>query len=461
MHQVQAKVQGEGVTTRIHVGDCRDVLKGMPDGWYHTVCTSPPYWGLRSYLDPDDPDKALELGSEETPDLYVAHMVEVFREVWRVLRPDGVCWLNLGDSFASGKGTCYNPGGGSSSLGKERKAAGAHPLNRGNKSTLAQSGLKPKDLCMIPARVALALQADGWWLRSDIIWHKPNCMPESVTDRPTKSHEYMFLLTKSARYYFDADAVRETQHGDGRKRGCVHSKERSNGTGRNDGGQEWQDNGGRNIRTVWTIPTRSFKGAHFATFPPALVTPCIKAGSSQRGCCPECGAGWERVTEREQQLRPRPTGTERERNRGGRTDGFTKMPDGLAGVSVTTTGWAPTCECYRPAYERLGYTPDTQGFTFPDGTECTRAEALSLLSLYCADFLPPVPCRTLDPFGGAGTVALVARQLGRDCDLIELNASYAEMAQQRLDATPVHTVETDAGEVEVQQMAMFSQVSVR
>ena len=159
--------------------------------------------------------------------------------------------------MASGKGTCYNPGGGSSSLGQDRKAAGAHPLDRGNKSTLAKSGLKPKDLVGIPWRVAFALQADGWWLRSDIIWHKPNPMPESVTDRPTKAHEYLFLLTKAERYFYDAEAVKEP---------AVCSSTMM-----------------RNKRDVWTINTQPFPEAHFATFPEELPELCIKAG------CPEGG----------------------------------------------------------------------------------------------------------------------------------------------------------------------------
>lgn len=149
------------------------------------------------------------LGLEPTPELYVDHLTQIFIEVKRVLRNDGTLWLNIGDSYASGKGTCYNPGGGETSLGKGRKVESAHPLDRGSKSTLAQSGLKPKDLCGIPWRVAFALQADGWYLRSDIIWAKPNPMPESVTDRPTRSHEYIFLMAKSARYYYDAAAIKE------------------------------------------------------------------------------------------------------------------------------------------------------------------------------------------------------------------------------------------------------------
>ena len=750
------------MTTRIMVGDCREVMAGLPNNWYHVCVTSPPYWNLRSYLDLDDPAKALELGAEETPELYVQHMVEVFREVWRVLRTDGTVWLNLGDSYSAGGGNRDNGSQGSTSV-VGHTSPEACPDQRG------KSGLPSKQLIGIPWRVALALQADGWWLRSDIIWclsggtrvyarsqkgdmpmtiedmvrldpatvklwngekwtqcvswtenprpgapieielrsgerigctpshlwptqrgnvradalrlgdviqttrlpsprpvkspefipdhigwfvglylaegsrsndtiqfaghikekerfhalqriakqyggtcamhqtsensatinlhghvlrgildtyisgriagdkhlsmecwkrsndflwkvlrgyldgdghydvkndrwrlgftrnynlendlrtlcarlgvqlrlklaeakyqngtcktfrgeirftqsqhpntkesgevmrigrsrarkfwdiaveddphlfalasgilthnSKPNCMPESVTDRPTKSHEYVFLLTKRARYFFDADAVREPHarlwnpdtlggnlsSGEHKRQGELRNQSRKTPT---------PNPAGRNIRTVWTIPTRSFRGAHFATFPPALVAPCIKAGSSEQGCCPECGGPWERVVERA---------------RWGTSGSDTAYPEGMNASNLSmsrqfyrkqygtegpppaiTTGWRPSCRC-NFAYPGVDLSPDDLAFV---------------------PYLP-VPCRVLDPFGGAGTVALVARQLGRDCDLIELNASYAQMAQQRLDATPVHTVETDTGEVEVQQISMFSEVIVQ
>jgi len=250
-----------------------------------------------------------QLGLESTPEEYVEKIVKVFSGVKRVLRDDGTLWLNLGDSYASGKGTCFNPGGGESSLGKERKDAGVHPLDRGNKSTLAASGLKPKDLVGIPWRVAFALQADGWYLRSDIIWHKPNPMPESVTDRPTKSHEYIFLLSKGPKYYYDHEAIAEDSIGDyhGSRfdtgKTAIHQLNRSSGktrvhgnlSGRSDGGggcnKPNQDT--RNKRTVWTVPTQPLKAAHFATFPPDLIKPCILAGCPKGGVVidPFSGAG--------------------------------------------------------------------------------------------------------------------------------------------------------------------------
>jgi len=249
--------------------------------------TSPPYWGLRKY-DGEQDSGGFVFGLEKSPEAYVEHTVLFLREIRRVLRDDGVCFWNVGDSYASGKGSCFNPGGGKSSLGHERKADGAHPLHRGNVSDLHTSGLKPKDLVMIPARVALAAQADGWWVRSDIVWAKPNPMPESVKDRPTSSYEHIFMFTKNAAYYWDIDAVRE-QGGDGSTRwggktlkldtegalgGDGHVANAPNRTGRT-----FEYNGKRNLRDVWTIATQPSGFKHYAAFPEEIPTRCIKAAS--------------------------------------------------------------------------------------------------------------------------------------------------------------------------------------
>lgn len=251
------------------LGDCREVLRGMPDESVHCCVSSPPYWGLRDY------DCEGQLGLERRPEEFVERMVEVFREVRRLLRADGTLWLNLGDSYAS--------------------------------SVCSNLRLKPKDLIGMPWRVAFALQADGWWLRSDTIWHKPCPMPESVTDRPTRSHEYVFLLSKSASYHYDADAVRTplrektlTTFGTrrqalGNDRGefvkahnfAMSTPERKPRLGNN--GKP----AGANLRSVWTIAPSPFKGAHFAIMPPKLVEPCILAGCPPGGTVldPFCGAG--------------------------------------------------------------------------------------------------------------------------------------------------------------------------
>lgn len=267
------------VDTKLYLGDCLDILPTLEAGSVHCCVTSPPYWGLRDYGTPG------QLGLERSPDEYVAKLVQVFREVRRVLRDDGTLWLNLGDSYASGKGSCFNPGGGESSYKDYRKECGVIPLQRLNKSEVIAAGMKPKDLVGIPWMVAFALRADGWYLRSDVIWSKPNPMPESVRDRPTKAHEYLFLLAKSERYYYDYKAIKEPQktpsgdkshHSFGTKGGKV---EFTPGKTRKESGKKWANNGdGRRRRTVWTIPTRPYKGAHFAVFPSALVEPCIKAG---------------------------------------------------------------------------------------------------------------------------------------------------------------------------------------
>ena len=265
------------MNVKILIGDCRDVLRRLPDVSVQCCVTSPPYFGLRDY------GVAGQIGLEPTPDDFVAEMVAVFREVRRVLRDDGTLWLNLGDSYAS---TVKGSGGaGKSGLGPNRDP---HRHQKFEPRRFDMQGLKPKDLIGIPWRVAFALQADGWYLRSDIIWHKPNPTPESVTDRPTSAHEHVFLLSKSARYFFDADAVRVPYARDWDENNggsCAQGKgdaqrvaERGK-AGTHSGAYPMPDKGGANIRNVWTVATQPFSGAHFATFPPALIEPCIKAGS--------------------------------------------------------------------------------------------------------------------------------------------------------------------------------------
>lgn len=256
----------------------------LADNSVQCVVTSPPYYGLRDYgIDG-------QIGLEPSPEQYTANLVAVFREVRRVLREDGTCWVNLGDSYA---GSNQTGGTNSKEIGKREDRMFDVVKSKRNASRWgggnlpATDGLKPKDLIGIPWRVAFALQADGWWLRSDIIWHKSNPMPESVTDRPTKAHEYLFLLTKSARYYFDQDAVREesltpSDSKSSPRFGAPGGKvEMTPGKKHVESGEEWVNNGRRNIRSVWTIATQPTPYAHFATFPEKLVEPCIKAGSKQ------------------------------------------------------------------------------------------------------------------------------------------------------------------------------------
>ena len=243
----------------IHTGDSLTVLQTLSAASVQCCVTSPPYWGLRDYGHDG------QIGLEETPDQYVARLVAVFAEVRRVLADDGVLWLNLGDSYAAG---CMSGKQGKNSTTGHNKGHSRTKL----KSRKPSKGLKPKDLVGIPWRVAFALQADGWYLRSDTIWHKPNPMPESVRDRPTKAHEYVFLLSKSARYFYDQDALREPDCG----RASGNDFKNRQGAA---GGAPWQPGSGRNARSVWAIPTQPYSGAHFAVMPPALAGRCIKSGS--------------------------------------------------------------------------------------------------------------------------------------------------------------------------------------
>lgn len=270
----------------LRCGDALTVLRTLPARSVHCCVTSPPYFGLRDY------GVKGQLGLERSPDEYVARLVEVFGEVRRVLRDDGTLWLNLGDSYAVGKQ-------GRADGGRPEKGRGWAEYQyqeNGFRQRQAPDGLKPKDLLGIPWRVAFALQADGWYLRSDIIWHKPNPMPESVRDRPTKGHEYLFLLAKGERYYYDAEAIRENSppckpSEFGRKVASAYGLAKL--TGNMAPGVKWGSNGGRNRRTVWTVTPATFREAHFATFPPALIEPCILAGSPVGGTVldPFSGAG--------------------------------------------------------------------------------------------------------------------------------------------------------------------------
>jgi len=558
------------MTNRILIGDCREQLATLPEKSVHCCVTSPPYWALRSYLDADHPDKCYELGCEPTPEEYVANMVDVFRAVWRVLRDDGVLWLNLGDSFCSG--------------GREGHGTRVGPKQQTNRGMCGENdpvrapqppGLKPKDLVGIPWLVAKALQQPyysghimrerdrvwlaatieaegticgftherkdgkgvrtgvhiavtntsmamldecnriwptsredhnphgnghlgkretrrwiahnvtekkrllqeiypyciskrkqvvlaynfmamsddakrlartaqneqvtkrrhwivralsklnaghdvdiptwciepptlyepGWYLRSDIIWSKPNPMPESVTDRPTKAHEYLFLLAKSARYYYDAEAVKEPcQSGPSDIRKMQEQRPRIGGLTKDvdaplnaanrdtNIGQKRGvgDPSGRNRRSVWTVATEPFSGAHFATFPRKLIEPCILAGTSARGACPACGKQWERVVEREHVGDN--LGKRDDNPRAGiRGSGLARPPQTVA--ETRTLGFRPACDC---------------------------------------DAGDPVPCTVLDPFLGSGTTACVAIEHGRAWVGCELNAEYAEIAERRI-----------------------------
>lgn len=426
-------------TYQILTGDVIQQLRTLPAGSIHTCVTSPPYWGLRDYgtatWDGGDPDCDhkpgnqrrvgattllgntatsghqqegyrgacqkcgarridSQIGLEATPQQYVARLVEVFEEVRRVLRDDGTLWLNLGDSYASGKGTCNNPGGGPKSYIQEKER---YPLDRGSAASLRANGLKPKDLVGIPWRVAFALQDAGWWLRAEIIWSKRAPMPESVTDRPTRSHEQIFLLTKSARYFYDAEAVRETMVKGAPGSTFVDGKTGVNGQGRQSQAERTDNGAGRNQRDVWLLGPEPYPEAHFATFPTEIPRRAIRAGTSERGCCPACGAPWNRVIEKGLTAHDGDTASQYSNGSTANRLALLRQAARERGEEyqngARTTGWQPTCAC--GAGE-------------------------------------PVPCTVLDPFLGSGTTVAVAIEQGRDGIGIELNPEYVELARRRI-----------------------------
>lgn len=386
---------------RLIQGDAEEVLSTLPERSIQCCVTSPPYFGLRSYLDIDHPDKALEIGSEPTVAGYVQTMVAVFRAVRRVLRDDGTLWLNLGDSYCTrsvarddGMRTVIKDYAGNAGLPSWSEYAAQGKARYS--SQMRAEGLKDKDLIGIPWRMALALQDDGWYLRSDIIWAKVNPMPESVTDRPTSAHEHVFLLAKRPTYFYDGDAIRERAW-DWGMRDRIASKHNTEGfriagqsphTGFTNGNAAAS---GRNKRNWWAIASQPFPGAHFATMPEALVDPCVLAGSSPRACG-VCGAPWARVVG--QETRPNvPSLT-------GKYNGVGVHRTVSGGVGQDrrhriNAGWQPTC-------------------THDDDTG---------------------QCTILDPFCGSGTVGVVALRHGRRFIGIDLSADYLTLATRRIEAS--------------------------
>ena len=426
-------------------GNVYDVLGTIKDKSVNCCVTSPPYWNLRDYgtgeWDGGDPEcdhqqeaprfngpKQLnaqvsghasiaekngrktchkcgairvdgQLGSEKLHDClgwatgnkcgecYICHMVGVFSGVKRVLRDDGVLWVNLGDSYAS-------QGGPQVVQTRNANRSGGSDTQNGGLSRTPTNGLKQKDLCGIPWRFALAMQADGWYLRCDVVWSKPNPMPESMTDRPTKSHEYIFMFSKSDRYYYDADAIRED--GCGRLDRSPQSKGRLGSGGKQyiEGAASLKEPAGRNKRSVWEIATRAFPGEHFAIFPDELPHTCILAACPQRVCA-ECGSPWERIVHTgnsEHHCRPGcGCGADQKHGNQNWSGGWQKYGN-YNNTAIATDKFKPTCDCN-------------------------------------AD---PVAGTVLDPFSGAGTTGVVCRDLGLNYIGIELNPEYAQMSRDRI-----------------------------
>ncbi len=517
---------------KIYQGHALEVLKGMAPESVQMICTSPPYWGLRDYdlppmiwdsgdykfpfcahvwgdekiitntapRDHDGPNNFANtrgtesqrkattlnasqgqfcelcgawrgsLGLEPTPELYIEHIVEIFREVKRVLRKDGTVFLNMGDSYARLPQNVgeWNGAGTSGNTGLQKNTTGSQA--RHNRPV--PHGLKPKDLCEIPSDVVRALRDDGWWLRSRMPWVKRSAMPESAEDRPASALEYVFLLTKSQKYFFDMDAVRIPQADfsrgtKGKRVGSIDERPQRgvrtgtmNNIDRNGAKREYNP-AGRNFRNTdlfyqsiqpphgmifagdepvgLDVNPYPMKEAHFATFPPKLVEPLILAGTSEKGCCPECGAPWERVVEKDPVDMPETTLTAWQRGLGshdkipkGNYKGkHSKTPKQAAGNRILqnvkaaraaggdhdnpfpgskTIGWKPTCKCYK---------------TF-GGQHKSKTE----------------PCTVLDPFFGSGTVGIVAHKHGRNFIGIELSKPY-------LDDIAVPRIEKETAQIKM------------
>lgn len=346
----------------------------------HTIVTSPPYYGLRDY------GVGGQIGLEVTPDAYIANLVEVFRECKRILRDDGTLWVNIGDSYATHASGSKNH----SHNFRSPEVAAENGIGTINKPTAKTMGMKEKDLIGIPWMLAFALRADGWYLRQDIIWAKPNPMPESVKDRCTKSHEYIFLLSKSAKYYYDNEAVKEPVENMGKPR--AFSKP-GNGD-RNDVGRIYEPQSTRNKRDVWTVTTKPYKGAHYATFNPDLIKPCILAGAPET-CCAKCGAPYKRVVEQVNKSASIAGKKTQEKREQGLVTAFSGYADGSTCPTYKTLGFQPTCTCNAGT---------SSGIVF-------------------------------DPFVGSGTTVATAIQLGRKGIGIDLSYKYLqENAKVRVEA---------------------------
>ena len=371
------------------VGDARSIP--LPDGSVQTCVTSPPYFGLRDYgVDG-------QIGSEDSLDAFLATMVDVFREVGRVLRDDGTVWLNLGDSFAGGHSGEKSAGDGPGALSSGLTRKPGKRKYRGAIRTRPIGDFRPKCKMLVPHRLAIALCDDGWIVRQDIVWAKPNPMPESVTDRPTTAHEFVFLLAKQPRYYYDAEAVREPHDFPKATRRSAKVSEAEiaafHGKAPGNRGRAGLHHAGRNKRSVWHIPSHPFPDAHFATFPPKLVEPCILAGTPQKAC-PTCGAGWVREV--------KVTGQNRADE--GRIAEFVAKGVPRTSANLYLVG------CKAGERETIGFAPNC-GCPNNDGS----GKAL-----------------VFDPFAGSGTTGVVARQMGREFFGVELNPEYAAMANARI-----------------------------
>ena len=340
-------------------GKSQDMLKQFPDNTFHTVITSPPYWSLRDYFSNG------QLGREETPEEYVENVVSIMREVKRTLRKDGSVWFNIGDSYNNNSGFCR------ATKGWRRKG---RSKGSADKKAIKHPYIKKKELFGIPWMVAFALQKEGWYLRCDIIWEKTNPMPDGAKDRPTRGHEYIFLLTKSPKYFYDYYRVLEDTNEKPESIQGFGANEQE-GTFRQDQNRTFEHYGKRNKRAVWRQSVSTYRGKHFATYPPKLIYPCVQASTSDAGCCVECGTPWGRS--------------------------FEKIKE--------------------PADNDKGYTLILKDNGFSKACKCKTTEKKR--------------CLVLDPFSGTGTTGEVAISHQQNYVGIELNKEYLEISRKRLTSS--------------------------
>ena len=378
----------ESAGLQIRLGDTLAELRQMESESVQMCVTSPPFYRLRDY------GIAGQIGLEPTLAEYLTALVDVFLEVRRVLRRDGVCFIEMGDSYSGGG---HGPGG-----------KGDEHSQRMGSENFRITTMGSKQLLGVPWRLAFALQDNGWILRRDIVWHKPNVIPESVKDRPTCSHTFIFLLAKSQRYYFDGEAIKEASTGQNGQAANFARDSKDDlvpgqwATQHRLDREPTANNGTRNCRDVWSIPTEPLALGHFAAFPTELARRCILAGTSERGCCPVCGKPWVRIAQAETEAPPYRRGNKPETQHAywGESDTRTL---GMVQV-VNTLAWRPQCS---------------------------------------HELKSPVPCTVLDPFSGAGTTLMVAHRLGRRAVGIELNPDYCSMSRDRIlaDAPLLHAIE--------------------
>lgn len=372
-------------------GKSQEVLKKFPDNTFHTVVTSPPYWSLRDYFDDE------QLGQESTPEEYVKNVVSIMREVKRTLRKDGTVWFNIGDSYNNSSGFCRS----TKNWKREGREKGS-----ADKKAIKHKVIKTKDLMGMPWSVAFALREDGWYLRCDIIWEKENPMPDGAKDRPTRGHEYIFLLSKSPKYFYDYYRVLEdTEEQPEGIQGFGANDQK--GTYRMDQKRTFEHYGKRNKRAVWRQSVSTYRGGHFATYPAKLIIPCIQASTSEKGCCVKCGTPWERQFEKVEVKAPLKRHTTTKKNQ---SEPFINMfSDKLTGESEFTDEDS----------EEVMLTLESKGWE--KQCNCDTNEVTS--------------CLVLDPFNGTGTTGEVALTNKQNYVGIELNEEYLKISRDRLSNT--------------------------